>query len=99
MNKGQKEIDKWYKKSKWPYWKPEWILARLVEEVGEFARMVNHEFGPKKKKATENKQELEDEFGDILYTLACFGNSNGIDMDTALKKSIHKAHNRDKNRF
>ncbi len=99
MNSGQKKIDAWYRKAKWPYWKPEWILARLIEEVGEFARIVNHEFGPKKKKQSEQKQELIEEFGDVLYTLACFANSNGIDMDTALEKSIKKAHARDKNRF
>lgn len=99
MNAGQKVIAEWYKQAGWLYWKPEWILARLIEEMGEFARIVNHEFGPKKKKANEHKQELEEELGDILYTLACFGNANSIDLDRALDKSIKKAHSRDKNRF
>jgi NTP pyrophosphatase (non-canonical NTP hydrolase) len=74
-------------------------LARLYEECGEFARLVNHVHGDKKKKNTESKQEFEDEIGDIIYTLICFANSNNIDLDRAIKKSFAKVIKRDKNRF
>lgn len=99
MNKGQKAIDAWYKKERWPYWAPHVILARLVEEVGEFARVINRVYGPKKKKPGEAEHDLEDELGDILYSLACFANSHKLDLDKALMKSIKKSHSRDKNRF
>ena len=99
MNKGQKQLDEWFKEKGWPYWSPHEILARLVEEVGEFARLVNHEYGPKKKKDNERKQEFEEEIGDILYTLACFANTHDIDLDEALSKSIDKVCSRDKDRF
>jgi NTP pyrophosphatase (non-canonical NTP hydrolase) len=99
IKKSQKEIDTFYKKQGWPYWSPLSILARLTEEVGEFARVVNHQFGDKKKKASEEEQDLEDEMGDIIYTLACFANSQKLDLDRALARSIHKAHTRDKHRF
>lgn len=99
MNKGQKEIDDWFKQEGWPYWSPHEILARLTEEVGELARLVNHEYGPKKKKSDERAQEFQEEIGDILYTLACFANTHDIDLDEALEKSLDKVTKRDKDRF
>lgn len=99
MNKEQKQIDDWFKEKSWPYWSPHEILARLVEEVGEFARLINHEYGPKKKKSDERAQEFEEELGDVLYTLACFANTHNIDLDTALTKSLEKVMTRDKDRF
>ena len=99
IKKYQKELDAFYKKQKWPYWSPLSILARLTEEVGEFARIVNHTFGEKPKKASEKEQDLEDEMGDIIYCLICFANAHNLDMDRAVKKSMHKAHTRDKHRF
>jgi len=89
----------WYKEHGWPYWTPHEILARLVEETGELARLVNHIWGPKKKKATEAEQDLEEEIGDILYTLVCFANANNISLDGAIRKSLDKSTTRDKDRF
>ena len=99
MKKYQKELDKWFKKNNWKYWPPLSILARLYEECGEFARLVNHLYGDKPKKDTERQQELEEEIGDIMYTLICFANSNNIDLGKAIRKSIAKVKKRDKNRF
>lgn len=99
MNIEQREIDKLFKEYAWEYWTPHEMLARLFEEGGEFARIINHVYGPKKKKKDELAQDIEEELGDILYTLACFANSHGIDLDKALEKSIRKAFARDKDRF
>ncbi len=99
LKKYQKELDSFFKRQKWPYWSPLSQLARLTEEVGEFARLVNHRFGDKKKKATEGDQDFEDELGDILYTLICFANANNLDLDRAVKKSFKKVGTRDKHRF
>jgi len=99
MKKPQADLDSWFKEQGWTYWKPHEILARLVEEVGEFARLVNHTYGPKKKKEGEEKQDFGDEIGDILYTLACFANTHDIDLEEALKSSIAKVKERDKGRF
>jgi NTP pyrophosphatase (non-canonical NTP hydrolase) len=99
MEHYQKELDKWFKDNNWPYWTPHEILARLMEETGEFARLVNHLHGPKKKKASEAEQDLEEEMGDILYTLICYANSNGINLDNAIRKSFDKSVTRDKDRF
>jgi NTP pyrophosphatase (non-canonical NTP hydrolase) len=99
MNKEQRALHDWYMEKDWPYWEPLAMLARLMEETGEFARLVNHEYGPKKKKDSEAAQDFEDEIGDILYTLACFANTHQINLDTALQKSLEKVKSRDKNRF
>ncbi len=70
-----------------------------MEETGEFARLVNHLYGDKKKKKTEVAQDLEEEIGDIIYTIICFANSKGLDLDKAIKKTFKKVTIRDKNRF
>ena len=99
MERYQKELDDFYKANGWEYWSPLSILARLFEEGGEFARLVNHLHGEKKKKDSEKEQELEEEIGDILYTLICYANSNGISLDRAIRKSFDKVVSRDKDRF
>ena len=95
----QEEVDQWFKKKGWEYWKPLSILARLLEECGEFAKIVNHLFGEKPKRSDEKKQDLEEEIGDILYTLICFANSRGINLDKALRKSLNTVTERDKDRY
>lgn len=99
MKKHQQDLDEFFKEQGWSYWKPHEILARLIEETGEFARLINHEYGPKKKKESESSQNFEEEVGDILYTLACFANTHDIDLDEAFKKSLDKVQARDKGRF
>ncbi len=99
MKKYQEELDKWFKENDWKYWSPLSILARLMEECGEFARLVNHLYGDKLKKSDEKTQELEEEIGDIIYTLICFANANNVDLDKAIQKSFYKVIKRDKNRY
>jgi len=99
MNKEQQKIDEWFTQKEWPYWSPHEMLARLTEEMGELARLVNHEYGPKKKKETEANQHFSEEIGDVLYTLACFANTHDINLDEALQESINKVETRDKKRF
>ena len=50
MNQHQQTLDKWFKEKGWEYWSPLSILARLMEETGEFARLVNHLYGDKPKR-------------------------------------------------
>lgn len=99
MQKLQNDIDTYFKAEGWAYWTPHEILARLVEETGELARLINHLYGPKKKKPSEANQSLEEEIGDILYALACLGNVEGVALERALQKSIDKVKHRDAGRF
>lgn len=99
MKKFQKELDLWFKKNKWEYWHQLAQFARLSEEMGELARVLNHLYGEKPKKSTEAKQDLEEEIGDVIYTLICLANSSDVDLDRAIKKSFAKVMKRDKNRY
>lgn len=82
-----------------PYWSPLSNLARLIEEVGEVARVLNHRYGDKPKKPTESVDDLEDELGDVLWTVICLANQEGIDLDHALERATNKLLVRDKDRF
>lgn len=95
----QKQVDTWVKQYKVGYFKPLEIMIRLMEEVGELAREINHRYGPKKKKLTETKKELGDEVADIIFTLVCLANSLGIDLDESFHQMIGKYNTRDNRRW
>jgi NTP pyrophosphatase (non-canonical NTP hydrolase) len=99
MKNLQKEVDGWVSKLKIGYFKPHEILARLMEEVGELAREVNHRFGPKKKKSGEKNNEIGDEMADIIFTIICLANSLDVDLDKHFKRMMRKLNTRDKNRW
>ncbi len=99
MNKVQKDVDKWIQQHKIKYWNPHEIIARLMEEVGELAREINHIYGPKKKKKTEDKKDIQDEIGDIIFTLTCLANSLEIDLDETHSRTIDKLYGRDNDRY
>ena len=95
----QKEVDDWVTQYKIGYWQPHEILTRLMEETGELAREVNHLYGTKKKKSTEETKELIDEMGDVIFTLCCLANSKNLDLDEGFKRAMDKCYGRDKDRF
>lgn len=99
MKKIQKEVADWVQQYKIGYFKPLEIMLRLTEETGELAREINHRFGPKKKKDTEDIKEIEDEIADIIFTLTCLSNSLNLDMDRGFKSIMDKLNNRDKDRW
>lgn len=99
MDKYQKLVDEWVQGLEEPYWPPLSILARVTEEVGELARLLNHMYGSKPKKPTEAKQEMGGEIADIIYALLCLANSHNINLDIELQNVIDKAKTRDKDRF
>lgn len=95
----QQQVDDYVQTLKTPYWHPLSQFTRLIEETGELARLLNHLYGDKQKKPTEGTQELEEELGDILFTLICLANNESIDLDQALRKAILKMQTRDGDRF
>lgn len=95
----QKQVDDILQGYAKPYWQPLSQLARLTEEVGEVARALNHKYGDKPKKQNEKPDDLSDELGDILWTLVCLANSEGIDLESTMQRSIDKLTVRDANRF
>lgn len=99
MKNAQQEVDQWVQQYKIGYFKPLEIMARLTEEAGELARELNHRFGPKKKKDSEDVKDIEDEVGDIIFTLACLSNSLGLDMEKGFQRVMDKCYGRDKDRW
>lgn len=95
----QKRLDDQVQVLKKPYWDPLSNLARLIEEVGEVARILNHQYGDKPKKPGEQHELLEDELADVLHSVLCIANSQNIDLDPAFERAMTKLDTRDKDRF
>lgn len=95
----QKQVDDWVQGYETPYWAPLSQLARLSEEVGELARAYNHKYGDKIKKDSEEPDDIEGELGDILFDVICIANTEGINLDNAMQKVLHKVNTRDADRF
>lgn len=95
----QKEVDAYISQFKEGYFSPLAMLARMSEELGELAREVNHTYGEKPKKATEEENTIENELGDVLFVLTCFANSLGIDLEQAHDRVMEKFNTRDKDRW
>jgi NTP pyrophosphatase (non-canonical NTP hydrolase) len=95
----QRRVDAWIGQFEEGYWPPLANLARLVEEVGELARLMNHRFGPKKKKADEAEQDFGEELGDVLFVLLVLANEQKIDLGEALERVLEKYRVRDSERW
>lgn len=99
MRDMQKEVDAYISQFKEGYFSPLAMVARLTEELGELAREVNHYYGEKPKKATEEEKTIEEELGDVLFVAICLANSLDIDLQTAHDRVMNKFQTRDKDRW
>jgi NTP pyrophosphatase (non-canonical NTP hydrolase) len=95
----QVEVHTYISQFKEGYFSPLAMTARLTEELGELAREVNHYFGEKPKKTTEDTRTIEEELGDLLFVLVCFANSLNIDLEHAHNLVMNKFKTRDKDRW
>ncbi|CAM3945179.1 nucleotide pyrophosphohydrolase [Cohnella lubricantis] len=95
----QREVDAYITQFKEGYFSPLALLARIVEEVGELSREINHQYGEKPKKPDEEENSIEMELGDVLFIVLCFANSLGIDLTEAHDRVMHKFNTRDANRW
>ncbi len=99
LRDAQRRVDAWISQFEEGYWPPLSNLARLVEEVGELARELNHRFGHKPKRADEADRELALELGDVLFVLLVIANEQGIDLGQALEQVLEKYRTRDGERW
>lgn len=95
----QKQIDAWIGLFEEGYFPPLSNLARLMEEVGELSRALNHRYGAKKPKTHESDGNIEEELGDILFTVAVLANSLEIDLSTVMTATLQKVIHRDSTRW
>jgi len=99
VREAQQRVDDWISQFEEGYWPPLSNLARLIEEVGELAREMNHRFGHKPKKPDEAEQDLALELADVLFVLLVIANEQGIDLDHALGQVLEKYRARDSDRW
>ncbi len=99
LKEAQARVDAWIGQFEEGYWPPLTNLARLIEEVGELAREMNHRFGHKTKKADEPEQDLAIELADVLFMLLVIANEQGIELDDALERVLDKYRTRDADRW
>lgn len=95
----QKEVDEWANQFEKPYFSPLSRMAALTEEIGELARVLNRMYGDKPNKNLENIRDLDEEIGDILFSLICTANAENIDLSQSWKRKLEKIYCRDNDRF
>lgn len=95
----QKQIDGWIRLFEEGYFPPLSNLARLMEEVGELSRAMNHRFGAKVPKVTEQPTDIAEELGDIVFTVAVLANSLDIDLEEVMRQTLNKVIDRDSTRW
>ena len=95
----QQEVDNYIGQFEEGYFSQLALTARLAEELGELAREVNHFYGEKPKKNTEEEKTIEEEIGDLLFVIICFANSLHIDLEVAHNRVMEKFRTRDKDRW
>ncbi|MEM7416052.1 MAG: nucleotide pyrophosphohydrolase [Gemmatimonadota bacterium] len=99
FREAQARVDDWISQFEEGYWPPLTNLARLIEEVGELSREMNHRFGHKTKRPDEADQDLAIELADVLFVLLVIANEQGIQLDSALESVLEKYRRRDSDRW
>lgn len=99
FREAQHAVDQWVGQFEQGYFAPLANVGRLAEEVGELAREVNHQFGPKPKKPDEKPGSIPMELADILFVVICMANEQHIDLDDAFAQMMVKVTSRDAGRW
>ena len=99
LTRAQKAVDDWISQFDEGYWPPLANLARLIEEVGELARELNHRHGSKPKKKEEPDADLALEIADVLFVLMALANEQKIDLEDAFGRVLEKYRDRDGERW
>ncbi|MCE9499022.1 MAG: nucleotide pyrophosphohydrolase [Leptospira sp.] len=94
----QKLVDEWISQFGVRYFSELTNLAILMEEVGEFSRIMARRFGDQSFKKGEDPDSLKSEMGDILFVLICIANQTGISLEESIRHTIDKNTKRDSER-
>ena len=99
MSEIQEDVDTYISQFKEGYFSPLAMTARLTEELGELAREVNHYYGEKPKKKSEDENTIHEEVGDLFFVMVCLANSLNINLDDAFSTVMEKFETRDEKRW
>ena len=85
----QRDVDGWIRR-RGGYWSDLSQYVRLVEEVGELGRELNHRLGDKPRGAKDAPGSVTDELGDVFFIVLLLANSLGVDLERALAETLSK---------
>ena len=97
IKEAQEVVDTWIRTYGVRYFSELTNMAVLTEEVGELARVIARKYGDQSFKSGE-KDNLEEELADVMWVLICIANQTGVDLTSAMQKSIEKKTKRDATR-
>lgn len=98
IQEAQKQIDNWINTTGIRYFNELTNLGILMEEVGEFSRIMVRKYGEQSFKESDKGKDLADEMADVLWVLMCLANQTGVDLAAALEKNFEKKNIRDADR-
>ncbi|TXF89980.1 nucleotide pyrophosphohydrolase [Neolewinella aurantiaca] len=102
LSEAQRIVDQWITTIGVKYYGELTNTAILMEETGEVARLMARMYGEQSfknpKDADTAKDDLADEFADVLFVLICLANQTGVDLTDALRKNLDKKTRRDATR-
>ncbi|NOQ25804.1 MAG: pyrophosphatase [Bacteroidales bacterium] len=98
IQEAQNKVDNWIKTYGVRYFNELTNIVLLTEEVGELARIIARKYGEQSFKESDKNKNLEEEMADILFVLICLANQTGVDLNSALTKSLEKKTQRDSTR-
>ncbi len=80
-----------YIKSHGGYWDIPWLLASIIEELGELSKALQLFSGLREKKKEQTLiNVVNEESGDLFFALICLTNYLGINLETALLNTLNK---------
>ena len=98
----QEQVDSWIKTYGVRYFSELTNNAILMEEVGEFSRLIARTYGEqsfkRKEDEDQSKEKMKEEMADIFFVLTCLANQMGIDIEDSISKNFEKKTNRDSQR-
>ena len=102
LTEWQNAVDQWINKYGVRYFGVMTNTLLLNEEVGEFSRLIARQYGEQSfksdKTATEVKEDIKDEMGDMIFVITCLANQMNIDLTEILKNNLEKKSKRDHKR-
>ena len=98
----QSAVDAWIREFGVRYFNALTNVTLLMEEVGEFARLMARTEGEQSFRSgtrpDDIKDAVADEMADILFVLTCLANQMDIDLDQAIQRNLVKKSKRDSRR-
>ena len=102
LEKLQETVDEWIKTYGVRYFAETTNTIVLMEEVGEFSRLIARVYGEQSFKRKEDVRDamnnIAEELGDILFVITCLANQMDLDLSDIMSKNLDKKTKRDHDR-